>query len=1513
MWWDAADAASPWRLPSITEWSIQLQQRMVRFLLRATLGRVLRSPRFDAADATLSLQGGRVEIADVLLDADAVNGMIPDALPQLAEATAALVAISLPWPNLFRGAVRVEVKHARVCASVPEDDMDPIDMIDSMLRASQARAEVQTELASLRGAASDRADAGDVPSAGAAGDADQPMAGAWVDAQDARGAEASERAHMPSVALALGAALLRRLQLTLSDVVVTARLGGSSVTAHVPALSLGGDDTGDGAHLDLMRSCALHIPGLTLSLHACRAGGPASDAAPCSADARPTQFFSCGPLTVRCETTRGAVHEGAHDDGEAAAARISVHVVVPTATLVATPQTLRALCHVHARAMAMCRIALLLAPRRTSGAETVAVSARASALHAFLVPHDDAHCDDARLSSFWHAGGTGGDAAHAPSFPHPHVCLSLETLDVECASVAGAVRLHAASLGRMEVTHRMHTPGDKAYPVLVLGDRCAMRVRSKGGALRLGTLQSDAAHWSARDADARAAAPVARLAAQGAARVDVSVAPVFVCADAALLLRLRPLWDALARETSAAPDFSDTESDEGTSAPAALPPRVWHMRCRAMHIAVRVATRGAAAPLGDACRSGVWHILADTLHVTADEARVAVAVREAHIGHTRRGDVCSDGRTVAPRVAHVRGARNEEDGVVATWLPASGVDVRADTVDVALDEATVHAVFFACEDVLATAALVSGSGGMDPSAGSARGSPPGARGRLCVRSTAAVRLAHLRAEGDEGDVWLDAAEPPSRGRPMLAVDLVSSRASNELPLCVAISGCTVMVPQDPERWLDVLSLLQTPPGVFEDVPPRDLVGVSVVAQHTTLVMRQLAAYDARVYVDVVSTQLRAAPLDAASVSVQLGDATLYLRQQHAEREVLFLRDVHALATLGDPLVVVDVSHGRALLLLAPDTCAAMLACMDAASTHLAARERPASGTSAAPAAAPSAALAGVEEDAFCEPLATTLDELPDPDSSPRAPRSHRTRAPPAPLAYQLADAVLEHPHVSARLLRGATLAPQPAYFASESPQQHPFTYGSVRVSAHCDVSVHLYGGDDFAPRASASARPRADSRADSRADADPPSGRRATRTRKPMVVVHATGVRACVDVYDARSETRTRTELVVRDVEVLDQVPTSTWNKFLTRAVCVTDPRQWGAPMARLVVHTMRPGDGGASELRIRARVVPLRMHVDQDVVDFFEWFAARAAPAGDDRGAATFIQYADVDAVQLTLDYKPKRVNVDRLYKGRTLELMNLFNFDASAMSLRHITLHGVHGLGELFSALDTLWSPDVKANQMADIVAGIAPMRTAMNLGAGLADLVLLPLEQYQSDRNIARGVRRGTTSFARAAALETARLGARLSAGTHVLLERAEHVLGGEIPRPLHGETVVSGAPHDGRGAASRYRDGSDADVSPGLQGATRGALQAPSASIHTASSTIFAVPAEVTENTADGTPRTMVRAIPIAVVQSAAGASDVSRRLFVGLQTMLDPQTSASIQDKYKGGRGERGEGDGREGG
>jgi len=166
----------------------------------------------------------------------------------------------------------------------------------------------------------------------------------------------------------------------------------------------------------------------------------------------------------------------------------------------------------------------------------------------------------------------------------------------------------------------------------------------------------------------------------------------------------------------------------------------------------------------------------------------------------------------------------------------------------------------------------------------------------------------------------------------------------------------------------------------------------------------------------------------------------------------------------------------------------------------------------------------------------------------------------------------------------------------------------------------------------------------------------------------------------------------------------------------------------------------------------------------------------------------------------------------------------------------------------LNDLWTPDVKATQLAEVISGVAPISSVVNVGSGVADLILLPISQYKKDGRIVRGIQKGAKAFVKSTAIEAVKIGARLATGTQVILEQAEGILGGNFEAPITVEPVQSGEDFvfesDGveeeDDLRSKYAQ-QPADVKEGVQDAYKSLKK----NLSSAAQTILAVPMEVYE--------------------------------------------------------------------
>lgn len=257
-----------------------------------------------------------------------------------------------------------------------------------------------------------------------------------------------------------------------------------------------------------------------------------------------------------------------------------------------------------------------------------------------------------------------------------------------------------------------------------------------------------------------------------------------------------------------------------------------------------------------------------------------------------------------------------------------------------------------------------------------------------------------------------------------------------------------------------------------------------------------------------------------------------------------------------------------------------------------------------------------------------------------------------------------------------------------------------------------------------------------------------------------------------------RVDVRVGTVTVFDNVPSSTWNKILTY-MSVLGEREIGTDMFKLSLTNVRPDPKLAfAEAVIHFQLLPVRLYVDQDTLGFltrfFEFKDTRFGLPAED---PIYIQKVIVDPIKLKFDYKPKKVDYAGIRSGQHAEFANFFILDGSDIHLKRATFYGISGFAKLGDALKNVYGPYIQKYQLANILLGLSPLRSLVNIGGGVKSLVAVPYKEYKKDKRLIRSLEKGTKSFAKTTTYELLKLGVKLASGTQVILENLEEYFGGE----------------------------------------------------------------------------------------------------------------------------------------
>lgn len=415
---------------------------------------------------------------------------------------------------------------------------------------------------------------------------------------------------------------------------------------------------------------------------------------------------------------------------------------------------------------------------------------------------------------------------------------------------------------------------------------------------------------------------------------------------------------------------------------------------------------------------------------------------------------------------------------------------------------------------------------------------------------------------------------------------------------------------------------------------------------------------------------------------------------------------------------------------------------------------------------------------------------------------------------------------------------------------------------------------------------------------------RLARSKHHKMTFELKGVSADLVVFPPGSgETQSSLDVRVNDLEIFDHVPTSTWKKFATYMHDAGE-RESGTSMVHLEILNVKPvPELAASEIVLKATVLPLRLHVDQDALDFmsrFFEFKDDTAPAPSAPGDIPFLQRVEVNAIRVKLDFKPKRVDYAGLRSGRTTEFMNFFVLDGADMVLRHVIIYGVSGFDKLGQTLNDIWMPDIKRNQLPGVLAGLAPIRSLVNVGSGVKDLVVIPMREYRKDGRIVRSIQKGALAFAKTTTSELVKLGAKLAIGTQTVLQGAEELLSAPSGQPAMRHVSPDGRFEDDDFDEEETKKISlYADQPVGVLQGLRGAFSSLERDLLMARDAIVAVPGEVMESgSATAAAKAVLRRAPTVILRPAIGATKAVGQTLLGAGNTLDPSNRKRMEDKYK---------------
>jgi len=409
-----------------------------------------------------------------------------------------------------------------------------------------------------------------------------------------------------------------------------------------------------------------------------------------------------------------------------------------------------------------------------------------------------------------------------------------------------------------------------------------------------------------------------------------------------------------------------------------------------------------------------------------------------------------------------------------------------------------------------------------------------------------------------------------------------------------------------------------------------------------------------------------------------------------------------------------------------------------------------------------------------------------------------------------------------------------------------------------------------------------------------------------------------------------RLTICVQDFSVVDGVSSSVFSHVLSY---FEDERHRTRPshsnMLCLRVETV-PGPG----YKVDVRLLPLRLTVDQDVVNFLEHFMqlctlpyVEETPDTVERtpGAESFAEHfpprppvsegsssqaalpqleISIGALLLAVDYRAKRLDVNALRKGDLWELVNLLPLlEGLEIAFQSVSASG--GPGQVLTDLVNSWSADLNRTQVLRSLTGVMPIRSFVNVGSGLSEMVSEPLRQYKAGlgpQRVSRAILRGLVSFLRHVTVESIDLTERFIVGTQAALEYATDCLSDTDSSA--GTAAASAVPETDAAQWTAVERGMPDFLQP--LGAADGLEQAYARltrGVYHASEAVLLRPMLEFQR---GAPRkdvlrTVVSGIPVCMLKPAIGVSAAASTTLRGVRNSVDPVHKREVERKYKGPR------------
>ncbi|MCL4126138.1 UNVERIFIED_CONTAM: hypothetical protein GTU68_038838 [Idotea baltica] len=438
------------------------------------------------------------------------------------------------------------------------------------------------------------------------------------------------------------------------------------------------------------------------------------------------------------------------------------------------------------------------------------------------------------------------------------------------------------------------------------------------------------------------------------------------------------------------------------------------------------------------------------------------------------------------------------------------------------------------------------------------------------------------------------------------------------------------------------------------------------------------------------------------------------------------------------------------------------------------------------------------------------------------------------------------------------------------------------------------------------------------------------RCHDTLMEIQLNKIRLKYDLYPEKCSLVSRHVLAVNDIEIRDRLASSKINKFLYQYSSENCPKQASSNMIQVKAITKRSDPSvSSSETSLNISVRPIRLNIDQDALIFLSSFFENVAISEkevefgeEERPSNSFshapvltlnhnydrfkeeridellvheerVDVVDKDSpvyfrnvvfspdVPIKIDYHGKHVDINSQYGALAGLIIGLGQLDHSEITLKRVEFKsGVLGVGKLANSLTNEWIYDIRKNQLPSILGGVGPMHSFVKLFSGFKDLFWLPVEQYNKDGRVLRGLQKGTSAFT--------------SSSAYAVLDLTGRFVGCIQATAETMYDMVSSGPSV-RNKSYKKRKGQPKDIREGVTaafGLVRNGLG------DTANTLMKVASDEHSHKGVSGAVGGVLRQIPPSVVQPIIIASEATCTFIGGMTNQLVPDARREAAEKWK---------------